>query len=168
MNQFAAPPDPNLAGAAGLGIRHVLAKDVFLLPPEIPQIVPRDGDGRAVRPDASGEGLRYGDPGRDPRTQLFFKGGFWKVRELGARIAVPESLAGRIGSDRASVSVSGNNLSNLWREQEYIFGQHVSDPEFGSAGQVGSGGAANWFTSPPMSSVSVTLNASDPTPRRIN
>ena len=99
-------------------------------------------------------------PGRDLTVMTYFKGGFWKLREIGGRVALPESLLGRIGSERGSFSISANNLWNLWQEQPDIWGAVVSDPEFGSAGQVGGGGAANFFTSPPMSSVSATLNLS--------
>jgi hypothetical protein len=90
----------------------------------------------------------------------YFKGGFWKLRELGARVTLPESLISNIGSDRGSISISANNLWSLWQEQPDIWGAVVSDPEFGSAGQLGGGGSSNFFVSPPMSSVSATLNLS--------
>jgi TonB-linked SusC/RagA family outer membrane protein len=99
-------------------------------------------------------------PGRDLRVMTYFKGGFWKLREIGGRIQLPENLLGRVGSERGSISISANNLWNLWQEQPDIWGATVSDPEFGSAQQLGGGGQSNFFVSPPMSSVSATLNLS--------
>ncbi len=53
----------------------------------------------------------------DDRWQGRFKADFWKLREIGARYQLPQSLAGSIGMDRASLAISANNLWTVWRRQ---------------------------------------------------
>jgi hypothetical protein len=87
-----------------------------------------------------------------------------KLRELGLRYNLPESLVGRLSADRATLSLSARNMFILWREQETLgdpassaetlqYGAHIADPEYGTANAAGS----NWFIEPPLSSISATL-----------
>ena len=95
-------------------------------------------------------------------TMGFFDGSFWKLREIAASYNVPESLARRIGADRASLAFSMREVANLWVGADRIGidaggnspnpGQHPLDPEIGRA--EGTGCRA----SPPSSTAHVTLS----------
>ena len=94
-----------------------------------------------------------GDRLRDERMLETFDGDFWKLREVSVRYQLPESLL--MGVDRASLSLAGRNLANLWRAQTDVWGVQVADPEHGSAGQVA--GGANWFNGPPLTTWTATM-----------
>ena len=93
----------------------------------------------------------------DNRSKGLFDADFWKLREIGARYQLPESLIGRVGMDRASLSVSGRNLFTLWRAQEEIFGLEVTDPEYGTP-YIDT--ENNFWETPPLASFSATLRMS--------
>ena len=96
----------------------------------------------------------------------YYDAGFWKLREVAVRYNLPESLTGRIGADRASLAVSGRGLWTIWVAQATLcrpaspaggpvpcVGELVTDPELRNSQQ----GGANFYLSPPTSSVSATL-----------
>ena len=104
-----------------------------------------------------------GQDWNDERYQGKFRGDFWKMRELGARYQLPQSIAGSLGMDRASIAVSGNNLWTVWRKQwKDRSGVRIHDVEGappGSANPVESGsGFGGSF--PTLSSWSIVLRAS--------
>lgn len=98
----------------------------------------------------------YGDRIGDDTKRELYDADFWKLREIGVRYALPTPWAGRIGADRASVSLSGHNVWTIWRAQSEIYGHEVADPELGTPTLSGNG---NFWEAPPISSVSVTLRA---------
>ena len=83
-----------------------------------------------------------------------FKADFWKLREVGARYTVPESLVQKIGGERASFSFSARNLWTIWRLEDNLTGVVLSDPETGDPGDLDSGGV---YSTPPMASVHMTV-----------
>ncbi len=67
----------------------------------------------------------------DDRYNGRYSADFWKLRQLGVRYTIPQSLVGRFGADRASISVSGNNLVTLWqRTKTDLAGNPIYDPEY--------------------------------------
>ncbi len=83
-----------------------------------------------------------------------FDADFWKLREIGVRYNLPESLVVRIGAERASLSVSGRELGIIWRAQDTLLGEtNAQDPEFGRPVR----GEVAWWTAPPTSSLSATM-----------
>ncbi len=65
-----------------------------------------------------------------PRLGLgFYDAGWAKLRELGANYDLPSSLAGRVGSDRVTVSIAARNVAILWRAQKDIWGTKIFDSE---------------------------------------
>ncbi|MDH3423775.1 MAG: TonB-dependent receptor, partial [Gemmatimonadota bacterium] len=71
-----------------------------------------------------------------------FPADFWRLRQLGARYNLPQDLVGRIGADRASVSVSGSNLFMLWQKVDTdLAGNPIYDPEYADPGNNPSAGA---------------------------
>jgi len=93
------------------------------------------------------------------RTKTFFDASFWKLRELGMRYNIPSEWIAATGASRASLAVSARNLFTLWRAQEWVYGAHVSDPEYGRvAGGAGlEGGRSNYWETPPLASLNATL-----------
>jgi TonB-linked SusC/RagA family outer membrane protein len=98
-----------------------------------------------------------------------FDASFWKLREIGARWNLPESLATRVGAQNASLSLSARELWIIWQGQEEIYpgngseegeirdlGLTVEDPEQGRA----SAGLSSWRTMPPNTVLSATLRVS--------
>ena len=78
---------------------------------------------------------------------------FWKLREIGVNYS-SDYLAGFIGAERASLSVSGRDLGILWQKQPTLIGgTNAVDPEFGNPVR----GVSAWFTAPPTSSVTATM-----------
>ena len=83
-----------------------------------------------------------------------FDADFWKLREIGVRYSLPESLVARIGAERASLSVSGRELGIIWRAQDTLLGEtNAQDPEFGRPVR----GEVAWWTAPPTSSMTMSL-----------
>lgn len=67
----------------------------------------------------------------DDRYQGRFPADFWKLRRIGLRYTLPESLVTRFGADRASFSLSGSNLFMIWQKTETdSAGQSIYDPEY--------------------------------------
>jgi len=85
----------------------------------------------------------------------FFDQDFWKIREVGLRYNLPESLIGVTGAQRASLAVSARNPYTIWQAQKRISGQVVTDPEAGNPNQLTGGG--NFYAQPPLSSIAMTL-----------
>ncbi|MGE0158651.1 MAG: SusC/RagA family TonB-linked outer membrane protein [Gemmatimonadales bacterium] len=74
-------------------------------------------------------------PIADDRYQGRFPADFWKVRQLGVRYTLPENLIGRIGADRASLSVSANNMWVLWQKTKTdLGGNPIYDPDYSNNG----------------------------------
>jgi TonB-dependent starch-binding outer membrane protein SusC len=96
-----------------------------------------------------------GDRLADMRSKAVYDADFWKLREVGARYNLPQSIVGRTGAERASVAVSGRNLQTLWRAQPQINGREIADPEF-----EGPSGFGNYYQQPPLSSFTATLRVS--------
>ena len=84
--------------------------------------------------------LLLGDSNAPGSTGLF-KAGFVKLRTLSASYDLPTSVARWVGAQRGSITVSGENLAILWREQALTFGVPWVDPEISSnnAGNIGGG-----------------------------
>jgi hypothetical protein len=60
-----------------------------------------------------------------------FPADFWRLRQIGARYNLPQDLVGRIGADRASISVSGSNLFMIWQKTTVDKAQNnIYDPEY--------------------------------------
>jgi hypothetical protein len=98
---------------------------------------------------ASGTGCNF--------DKCMFDASFWKLRELGFRYNLPESLVSRTGASRASLAFSARNLWTIWVAQKYINGQRITDPEYGDPTSLTGGG--NFYTQPPLTSLSLTLRA---------
>jgi hypothetical protein len=96
----------------------------------------------------------YGYAVGDDTKRSLFDADFWKLREIGLRYTVPAPLVRRVGAERASVAFSARNLWTIWQAQSHIYGVPVSDPEFGSPSFDGD---ANFYETPPLTNVSVTL-----------
>ncbi|MCC7133722.1 MAG: hypothetical protein IT352_13770 [Gemmatimonadales bacterium] len=58
-----------------------------------------------------------------------FKGGFAKLRTISATYELPSSVTKWIGAARGSITLAGENLATLWREQKTSFGVTWVDPE---------------------------------------
>jgi hypothetical protein len=89
------------------------------------------------------------------RFNCFFDQDFWKLREVGVRYNLPESLVAVTGASRASLAFSARNVMILWQAQKRISGNVVTDPEMGNPNQLTGGG--NFWAQPPLSSLNVTL-----------
>ena len=96
----------------------------------------------------------YGDRLGDDTKREIYSADFWKLREVGARYNLPESVIGGLPVERASLAVSARNLWTMWVAQEEIYGVKVTDPEYGTPTIDGSG---NFWETPPLTSLSVTL-----------
>lgn len=88
----------------------------------------------------------------DARRYVYYDGDFMKLREVGARYQIPESLTGRFGVDRASLAVTGRNLATLWQRQKDIDGAIIADPE-----STDDAGGFSLFQWPGLSSVTAAL-----------
>jgi TonB-linked SusC/RagA family outer membrane protein len=60
-----------------------------------------------------GFGAWWAEGGAHSNTSTYLAD-FWKLREVGLRYTLPQSLVARIGAERASIAVSGRELANLW------------------------------------------------------
>jgi hypothetical protein len=96
---------------------------------------------------ASGTGCNF--------DKCMFDASFWKLREVGFRYNLPQSLVGRTGASRASLAFSARNLWTIWVAQETIQGMQVTDPEYGDSTSLTGGG--NFYTQPPLTSMNMTL-----------
>jgi len=85
----------------------------------------------------------------------YFDQDFWKLREIGMRYNLPQSIIGVTGAERASLAFSARNPYTIWQAQKRISGQVVTDPENGNPNNITGGG--NFYAQPPISSLSMTL-----------
>jgi TonB-linked SusC/RagA family outer membrane protein len=96
---------------------------------------------------ASGTGCNF--------DKCMFDASFWKLRELGMRYNLPQSIIARTGASRASLAFSARNLWTIWRAQTEISGMEITDPEFGDPTALTGGG--NFYSQPPLTSLNMTL-----------
>ncbi len=96
----------------------------------------------------------YGDQLGDDYVKQLYDADFWRIREIGARYNLPESLVERSGASRASVSLSARNLFTPYRKVDDIYGARLADPEYGRPTETGSG---NYWEMPGTASISMTL-----------
>ena len=94
-------------------------------------------------------GDRYGTR----QVWSFFDASFWKLREIGARYNLPESLVSRLGADRASLSLSGRELGVIWARQPQVFGVEMNDPEMSNTVP----GGANYRLTPALTRLHAEL-----------
>jgi TonB-dependent starch-binding outer membrane protein SusC len=87
-----------------------------------------------------------------------YKADFWKLRELGARINLPQNIVRRVGGNSASLALSARNFWLIWQAQKEIYGLPITDPEYGNVTALGGGG--NFYSTPPLASVNATLRFS--------
>jgi len=87
--------------------------------------------------------------------KCLYNGDFWKLREVGARYNLPQALIARTGAERASLAVSARNLWTIWVAQDEIYGQPITDPEFGNPNNAT--GSGNFRAQPPAVNLNVTL-----------
>jgi hypothetical protein len=85
----------------------------------------------------------------------YYDADFWKLREVGARYNLPQSWVQRTGAERASMAFSARNLWTIWVAQKEIYGEPITDPEFGNPAAIDGGG--NFRAQPPGVSLNVTL-----------
>ncbi len=92
----------------------------------------------------------------DDRYNGGFPGDFWKLRQIGVRYNLPESVTSRIGADRASLSIAGYNLATLWQKTKTdLAGNNIYDPEY-SVNRDNPSGTALWEM-PGLASWNATL-----------
>jgi TonB-dependent SusC/RagA subfamily outer membrane receptor len=96
----------------------------------------------------------YGYVVGDDTKRSLFDADFWKLREIGARWALPPSFLRDVGAEQGSLSIAARNLWTIWRAQSDIYGVPITDPEFGAPSIDGDG---NYYETPPLTNVSVTL-----------
>ncbi|HET9384923.1 MAG TPA: hypothetical protein VFO67_07230, partial [Gemmatimonadales bacterium] len=87
--------------------------------------------------------------------KCLFDQDFWKIRELGARYNLPQSLIGVTGASRASLAFSARNILTIWQAQKRIQNHPITDPENGNPNNLA--GAGNFWAQPPMTSLNLTL-----------
>jgi len=67
----------------------------------------------------------------DDRYRGRYPADFWKLRQVGFRYNLPQSIVGRSGADRASLSVTANNLWVFWQKTKTdLGGAPIYDPEY--------------------------------------
>ncbi len=103
----------------------------------------------------------------DDTHHAHFDASFWKLREIGARYQLPQSLTSTLGVDRASFSISGRNLFILWQKTKRlgVFGDDeglvIPDPEHSGtqddSGSNAGGGNNTLWGLPSIASVNATL-----------
>jgi TonB-dependent SusC/RagA subfamily outer membrane receptor len=93
----------------------------------------------------------------DTRHSFDHDASYVRLRELGTRYTIPQSMVGRVGADRAFISASARNLWYLWKGQHELGGVPIPSPEMGDP-QSQSGFAL--FQWPPLTSFEVSLRVS--------
>jgi TonB-linked SusC/RagA family outer membrane protein len=76
-----------------------------------------------------GTQLLLGDGGQTWGMSGLFKAGFAKLRTVAATYELPRGIVGWIGASRGSVTVAGENLIEVWREQKSSHGVDWVDAE---------------------------------------
>jgi len=95
----------------------------------------------------------------DDRYNGRFAADFWRLRQIGARYNLPQDLVGRIGADRASLSVSASNVWLIWQKQKTaLSGNSIYDPELSINGNDPSNTAL--WEQPGMASMNAQLRIS--------
>ena len=94
-----------------------------------------------------------GDRINDLRVKDYYDADFWKLRDVGVRYQLPQSITSRVGADRISMAVSGRNVATLWRAQWDVYGQRIADPEHKALAGV----ADNCYLQPGLSSFGITF-----------
>jgi TonB-linked SusC/RagA family outer membrane protein len=56
----------------------------------------------------------YQFSGNQWSQMAYYSADFWKLREVGVRYELPQSVAARFGADRAAIGFSGRELATLW------------------------------------------------------
>jgi TonB-linked SusC/RagA family outer membrane protein len=95
-------------------------------------------------------------PYEDNTVDDAYLGDFWRMREIGARYQLPESMVSQVGVARASLSFSARNMFLIWRKHNQILGVNIGDPEMGNR-RAGRGPDSNWWHGPPLASAHLTL-----------
>ena len=90
----------------------------------------------------------------DRRYAFDIDASYVRLREVGARYTIPESLIAPVGADRATLSIAARNLWYLWRAQDDLGGVPIPSPEITNAE---SEGAFSLFQWPPLSTFEATL-----------
>ena len=90
------------------------------------------------------------------------KAGFVKLRDVSVTYTLPSKVLGGVGASRASITVSGRNLAQLWQEQRLIElpdGSIVPDPPVRDAERrfTVESGTFNQAMVPPLRSVVTTI-----------
>ncbi len=80
-------------------------------------------------------------------------GDFWKLREVSARLDLPERFANSFRASRASVTITGRNLAT-WTDYSGM------DPEINSNGSGDNFGISEFLTQPPVRFYTVRFNFS--------
>ena len=102
-------------------------------------------------------------PYRDDSNVYMSPNDFWKLREVGANYQFSESLAARVGAERASFALSWRINELLWRKVNRHFDDHpgasiIADPEVGVAeSRPAAGNSVTAWSEPPISSIHLTL-----------
>ncbi len=94
----------------------------------------------------------------DSRYAFDYDASYIRLRELGARYQLPESLTARVRADRASISVAARNLWYLWRKTEDVSGVPIPSPEI--ANPQGENTGFSLFQWPPLTTIEATLRVS--------
>ncbi|HUP53478.1 MAG TPA: SusC/RagA family TonB-linked outer membrane protein [Longimicrobiales bacterium] len=96
---------------------------------------------------ASGTGCNF--------DKCMFDASFWKLREVGFRYNLPQSIIARTGASRASLAFSARNIWTIWRAQDDLTGLAITDPEYGDPTALTGGG--NFWSQPPLTNLNMTL-----------
>lgn len=81
------------------------------------------------------------------------RGDFWKLREVSVRFELPDAITSRLGSSRASLTLTGRNLG-VWTDYTGM------DPEINWNGSGDNFGISEFLTQPPVRYYTVRLNFS--------
>ncbi len=76
-----------------------------------------------------GAQLVNGDGGQTWGASGLFKGGFMKLRTVAVTYDLPSGITNWINASRGSLTLSGENLATLWREQKELHGVDWIDAE---------------------------------------
>jgi TonB-dependent starch-binding outer membrane protein SusC len=92
----------------------------------------------------------------DDRYQGRYPADFWKLRQVGVRYSLPRDVIARLGADRASISLSANNIWTMWQKTKTdLQGNPIYDPEY-TTNSSNPGQLALWEM-PGISSLNATL-----------
>ena len=92
----------------------------------------------------------------DARQYGDYNAGYVRLREIGLRYTLPESMSSRIGAGSMSLAFSAHNLWYLWRKQKDVAGVPIPSPEIANPSGGGEG-SFSLFQWPPISTIQATL-----------